>query len=179
MKASSGTRWPDYGLIMKNTMKSVSRMMTSSIAVATLAILSVGLLTSCHTKIDPVAANSSSAILAVIGEYLYATFALIIFVFLWILRPAGIALVGLGVLGLCNYVDMSANPIFLICIGIMMFFASFVPIKQYEPTVVISKHFKMSKDDSSGKMHNCSYNFFIQLLIGFITLIIEYTLFVK
>ena len=139
MKASSGTRWPDYGLIMKNTMKSVSRMMTSSIAVATLAILSVGLLTSCHTKIDPVAANSSSAILAVIGEYLYATFALIIFVFLWILRPAGIALVGLGVLGLCNYVEMSANPIFLICIGIMMFFLLFQSTLKCQKTIALER----------------------------------------
>ena len=166
-------------IIMKNTMKSASRMMTTPIVVVIMTILFVGLFTSCHAKIDPVAANSSSAILAVIGEYLYATFTLIIFVALWILRPAGIALVALGVLGLCNFVEMLANPILLICIGFMMFLTSFAPINQYEPIVVISKHFKILKDDSPGNKRNRSCDFFIQLLVGFITLIIEYTLFVK
>ena len=61
----------DLYIIMKNTMKSASRMMTTPIVVVIMTILFVGLFTSCHAKIDPVAANSSSAILAVIGEYLY------------------------------------------------------------------------------------------------------------
>lgn len=163
---------------MNAILKSISKLLTNIFTVL-FVILFMGLFDSCYAHIDPVAANSSSAILAVLGEYLYALFALVLFVVLWILRPAGITLVGLGVLGLFDYVEMVVNPILLICIGFMMFLTSFAPIKQYEPMVVISKHFKMPTKECSRKKDTGLSNYFIQLLVGVITLLIEYTLFVQ
>lgn len=151
----------------------------SGILVATLAVMLSGFLTSCTDLIDPAAANSLSAILAVIGEYLYAIIALVLVVVLWIFRPAGIALVLLGILGVCEMVELSVNSMLLVCIGIMMFLASFAPIKQYEPLVVISKHFKMPKKEKVREKHSGYQEFFIQLFVGIITLFIEYSIFAK
>lgn len=143
------------------------------------AILLTGTLTSCTDFIDPSAANSLAAVLAVIGEYLYAIIVLALLVILWILRPAGIALTLLGVLGLCKVVELSVNSTLLACIGILLIFASFVPIKQYEPLVVISKHFKMPKKEKVKEKHNTYKNILIQILVGTAMLIIEYSIFVK
>lgn len=151
----------------------------SCIAVAALAIILSGVFTSCTDFIDPTAANSLSAILAVIGEYLYAIIALILVVVLWIFRPAGIALVLLGIMALCKIVELSVDSVLLVCIGIMMFLTSFAPIKQYEPLVVISKHFKIPKKEKVRDKHNRYQDLFIQLLVGIITLIIEYSFFAK
>ncbi len=147
--------------------------------VAALVILLIGSFTSCKDYIDPAAANSSSAILAVLGEYFYATISLVLVIVLWILRPAGISLVCLGVLGLSDYVELSVNSILLLCIGILMFFASFTPIKPYEPLVIISKHIKMPKKEKVIEKHNHFQDFLIQLFVSFIMLIIEYSIFVK
>ena len=160
-------------------MESIAKVIRSGIVAAVLAIALSGILTSCTDYIDPSVANSLSAILAVIGEYLYATIALILVVVLWILRPAGIALILLGILGLCEIVELSVNSVFLLCIGIMMFLISFAPIKQYEPLVVISKHFKMPKKEEVREKHNSYHDLFLQLFVGIIMLIIEYSIFAK
>lgn len=160
-------------------MKYVNKEIRSGLVVAVLVIMISGFLTSCRDFIDPEAANSHSAILAVIGEYLYATIALFLVVVVWILRPSGIALVLLGILGVCEIVELAVNSMFLVCIGIMMFLTSFAPIKQYEPLVVISKHFKIPKKEKVREKHNGSHDFFIQLSVGIITLIIEYLIFAK
>ena len=139
----------------------------------------IGTLSSCTDYIDPSAANSLAAIIAVIGEYLYAALALVLVVVLRILRPAGIALAVLGVLGLCSLVELSASSVLLVCIGILMFFVSFAPIKQYEPLVIISKHFKMPKKEKVKEKRNGYQEFVIQLIVGMTMLIIEYSIFVK
>lgn len=144
-----------------------------------LAILLTGVLASCTDYIDPSAANSLAAIIAVIGEYLYAAFALVLVVVLRILRPAGFALVILGLLGLCDFVELSANSVLLLCIGTLMFFVSFAPIKQYEPMVVISKHFKLPKKEKVKEKLNGYQEIVIQLIVGIAMLIIEYSIFVK
>ncbi len=142
-------------------------------------VLFTGSLVSCTDIIDPSAANSLAAIIAVIGEYLYAALALVLVVVLRILRPAGIALAVLGVLGLCSLVELSASSVLLVCIGILMFFVSFAPIKQYEPLVIISKHFKMPKKEKVKEKRNGYQEFVIQLIVGMTMLIIEYSIFVK
>ena len=139
----------------------------------------IGTLSSCTDYIDPSAANSLAAIIAVIGEYLYAALALVLVVVLRILRPAGIALAVLGVLGLCSFVELSASSVLLVCIGILMFFVSFAPVKQYEPLVIISKHFKMPKKEKVKEKRNGYQEFVIQLIVGMTMLIIEYSIFVK
>ena len=150
-----------------------------AITTCALVVLVSFCLSSCTDFIDPSAANSLSAIIAVIGEYFYASLTLILVVFLWILRPAGFALVVLGFMGLCSMVDLSVRPIILICIGTLLFLTSFAPIKQYEPLVVISKHFKFPKKEKEGIKRNKYQDFFLQLLIGFITLVVEYSIFAK
>lgn len=144
-----------------------------------IGVMFLGLLSSCSDYIDPAAANSLSAIIAVIGEYVYAIIALVLVAILWIFRPAGVALAVLGVLGLCDFVELSINATYLICIGVLMFFASFAPIKPYKPLVVISKHFKMPKEEKGKEKLNSYQDFFVQLLVGVIILVIEYSIFAR
>lgn len=160
-------------------MKLISKRNRIDLVVVVLVIMFSGVLTSCRDVIDPAAANSLSAIIAVIGEYLYATIVLVVVVILWILRPAGIALAVLGVLGICGVVELSVSSMLLICIGIMLFLASFAPIRQYEPLVIISKHFKMPKKEKPIERTNSYQDVFIQLMVGVIILIIEYSIFAK
>jgi hypothetical protein len=162
----------------KETLEAISLSCRKILKVLSFILLA-GLLSSCKDFIDPAAANSLSAIIAVVGEYLYAILALVLVVLLWILRPAGIALAVLGVLGLYNLVELSQNSALLICIGLLMFIASFAPIKQYEPLVVISKHFKLQKKMEAKEKRKCYQEFLIQLLVGFLTLVIEYSIFAK
>ena len=143
--------------------------------------LVIGTLGSCSDYIDPAAANSLSTIIAVICEYLYAVVVLAVILLLWILRPAGVALTILGVLGECTFVDLNAEPILLMCVGIVMLIISFAPIKQYEPLVIISKHFKVPEKEKIKvkEKRNGYQEFFVQLLVGFVTLAIEYSIFAK
>ncbi len=143
------------------------------------AVLFTGILVSCTDFIDPSAANSLAAVIAVVGEYLYAALALVLVVLLRILRPAGIALAVLGGLGLCSLVELSTSPVLLLCMGILLSIVSFAPIKQYEPMVIISKHFKMPKKEKDKKKRNGYQELVIQLIVGIAMLIIEYSIFVK
>ena len=158
----------------------MSKLFKGNIIVSLILIITfTGGLISCKDFIDPAAANSHSAIIAVVGEYLYATLVLILVAVLWVLRPAGIALAALGMLGYCGFIELSVNSILLTCIGILVFFTSFAPIKQYEPLVVISKHFKIPKKEDVKEKQSGYQEFFIQLLVGLVMLIIEYSIFVK
>lgn len=157
----------------------MSKLIKDIIIAFVLIFSFTGILTSCKDFIDPAAANSYSAVIAVIGEYLFAIIVLILVFLLWVLRPAGIALAVLGMLGLCDYIELSLDPILLICIGILIFFTSFAPITQYEPLVVISKHFKLPKKEKVIEKHFAYKDLFTQLLISFIMLIVEYLIFVK
>ena len=157
----------------------MSKLIKDIIVAFVLIFSFTGILTSCKDFIDPAAANSYSAVIAVIGDYLFAIIVLILVFILWVLRPAGIALAMLGLLGLCDLVELSLNPILLICIGLLMFFTSFVPITPYEPLVVISKHFKLPKKEKVIEKHSAYKDFFIQLLVSFIMLIVEYLIFAK
>ena len=157
----------------------MSKLIKDIIIAFVLIFSFTGILTSCKDFIDPAAANSYSAVIAVIGEYLFAIIVLILVFLLWVLRPAGIALAVLGMLGLCDYIELSLDPILLICIGILIFFTSFAPITQYEPLVVLSKHFKFPKKEKVIEKHSAYQDLFIQLLVSFIMLIIEYSIFAK
>ena len=157
----------------------MSKLIKDIIIAFVLIFSFTGILTSCKDFIDPAAANSYSAVIAVIGEYLFAIIVLILVFLLWVLRPAGIALAVLDMLGLCDYIELSLDPILLICIGILIFFTSFAPITQYEPLVVISKHFKLPKKEKVIEKHSAYQDLFIQLLVSFIMLIFEYSIFAK
>ncbi len=85
------------------------------ILLMTIAVVIIGTFTSCTDIIDPSAANSLAAVVAVVGEYLYAALAFVLVVLLRILRPAGIALAILGLLGLCSFVELSTSGVILVC----------------------------------------------------------------
>ena len=85
----------------------------------------------------------------------------------------------LGMLGICNIVELSINSSLLICIGIVLFIASFAPIHQYEPLVIISKHFKMPKKEIVREKHNIYQELFVQLIVGILILIVEYSVFAR
>ena len=104
---------------------------TRVILVTAIVFVLIGTLTSCTDFIDPSAANSFAAIIAVIGEYLYAIIALVMVVLLWILRPAGVALALLGVLGLCDFVDLTVNASLLIFAGVMHLLSHMNPWSSY------------------------------------------------
>ena len=161
-------------------MKSACIINTSRFVITIiLFILFTETLISCTDVIDPSAANSQSAIIAVIGEYLYASITLVFVTLLWILRPAGVALIFLGVIGQCDYVELSANSLILICVGVVMFIVSFAPIKQYKPLVIISKHIKLPKKEKVKEKKNKNQEYIFQLLVGIVLLIIEYSVFAK
>ena len=149
-------------------MKSVSKKNQCPLVVVVFVIMFIGFLSSCRDVIDPAAANSLSAV-----------FAVILVVILWILRPVGISLAVLGMLGICNIVELSINSSLLICIGIVLFIASFAPIHQYEPLVIISKHFKMPKKEIVREKHNIYQELFVQLIVGILILIVEYSVFAR
>ena len=161
-------------------MKSVCIMSeVKVILLMTIVVVIIGTFTSCTDIIDPSAANSLAAVVAVVGEYLYAALSFVLVVLLRILRPAGTALAILGLLGLCSFVELSTSGVLLVCIGILLFFVSFVPINQYEPMVIISKHFKMPKKEKVKEKQNSYQELVIQLIVGIAMLIIEYSIFVK
>lgn len=160
-------------------MKSVSKTKQGTLVVVVFIIMFTGLLSSCRDVIDPAAANSLSAVIAVSGEYIYSIIVLILVVILWILRPVGISLAVLGILEVCNIVELSINSLLLICIGFVFIIASFAPIKQYEPLVIISKHLKMPKKEIVREKQNIFQDFYVQLIVGIILLVIEYFVFVK
>ena len=76
-------------------------------------------------------------------------------------------------------VELSESSVILVCAGILMFFVSFAPIKQYEPLVIISKYFKMPKKEKVKEKRNGYQELVIQLIVGIAMLIIEYSIFVK
>ena len=59
------------------------------------------------------------------------------------------------------------------------FIASFAPIHQYEPLVIISKHFKMPKKEIVREKHNIYQELFVQLIVGILILIVEYSVFAR
>ncbi len=137
---------------------------------------------SCHAEIDSGAANSIAAILAVLGEYFFATLALLLTFILKLIRPLSVATILLGLLGLLNVIDISISPIWLIIIGVVLMISFIIPIKPYFPKVIISKNIKtleeVLKDDNDARSKRTrSADVLLGIIVGFILLILEYTLF--
>lgn len=97
--------------------------------------------TSCIAEIDPSAANSSSAFMATLGEYILAIFSILIVLFIHILRVSAIAVSAFSIYMMCMDKDIfNIDPILVLFLGILTFlFSTFIPIKQYHPIIIISK----------------------------------------
>ena len=137
--------------------------------------------TSCTVGIDPSAANSASAIIATVLEYIFAFLVLMCCCIFRLIRIAGTAGVAIAIYKLLT--DMNSpyiNPSLLLVIGIVLIIVSlFSPLKIYQPRVVISKYAGKQKNESAP--NNKWKSFFIDicrgLILGIILLFVEYFVF--
>lgn len=97
-------------------------------------------LTSCDAEIEPSAANSVSAIIATILEYLYAIIILIACIIIRIIRIVGIVSIIIASHMLYSNANASIiNPYLLLAIGLIVIIGSLcIPVKTYKPHVIIS-----------------------------------------
>lgn len=146
-------------------------------------IISILFLTSCIAEIDPSAANSISAIIAVIGEYVFAILVLIFCLISRLIRIAGSATVTFALYMLWANVNLDIiNSNWLLAIGMVLIIISFfIPEKIYKPHVIISKYAGKQKSDPQtyNRMKGFLCDFFIGLLVGIVLLNIEYFVFHK
>ena len=135
------------------------------------------IVSSCSLGIEISAANSISAILAVVGEYLLAIVSFVLVFVLHLIRPLSISLILLGILGLTNSVDLPASPYIVLVLGILLLFSFFISLKVYNPKVIIDKNAKkvLEKDTEEDKQNG--KHIVIDLGVGIILLVIEYLIF--
>ena len=139
-------------------------------------------LCSCIAGIEDTAANSASSIIAVLFEYIFAIVVVLISFIHRLIRSLSIATIILGVIGVLGIVDLSISPLILIAVGVAMLFSFAIPIKPYYPQVIISKNVKKiveTRQKSEEKKVHESWlkELILDLVVGVILLLIEYSLF--
>lgn len=139
------------------------------------------LLASCYAEIEPSAANSTSAIIAVIGEYVLAVLFLIICFVIHLLRIGGSAISTIALYSIyCERDLWMFDPALLLIIGIVMIVCSlFFPAKLYTPQVIIANNiskyrYKYKRKNEKKKDNKTSvvYEIIIGVIIGVITEVI-------
>ena len=134
------------------------------------------MLISCRAEIAPLAANSASAIIAILGEYMFAIFVLILCSIVHIIRTVSLAIVSLSCFMILT--DVTSNMInpklALLVGGILLIVSLFVPSKIYTPHVIISKNVKRLESKAKENKRNiflCEVG--VGLLVGVVLLVIE------
>lgn len=139
------------------------------------------LLASCYAEIEPSAANSASAIIAVIGEYVLAVLFLIICFVIHLLRIGGSAISIIALYSMYYEKNLwEFDPALLLIIGIVMIVCSlFFPAKLYTPQVIIANNiskYKYKYENKNGKKKenkkNVVYDILIGVIVGLVTDII-------
>lgn len=139
------------------------------------------LLASCYAEIEPSAANSTSAIIAVIGEYVLAVLFLIICFVIHLLRIGGSAISTIALYSIyCERDLWMFDPVLLLIIGIVMIACSlFFPANLYTPQVIIANNiskyrYKYKRKNEKKKDNKTSvvYEIIIGVIIGVITEVI-------
>ena len=129
-------------------------------------------LTSCSAEIESASANSTSAILAVCGEYILAIFSLIVLLLIHCIRITGVAISTLAI-----YMIYNNDSTLFLFIGILLIvFSLWTPVRFYIPKVVIAKNIaKIAKQESSSDdSRKCLISeIVVGILIGIILMIIE------
>lgn len=146
------------------------------------AVIFVLCFTSCTAEIEPSAANSASAIIATLMEYIFAIFVLIFCCISHIIRIAGTAGVTIALYMLVTNMNSSiVNPSLLLVIGIILIIVSlFIPSEIYQPRVIISKYAGKQKNapaSSDGRLKTLLIDLCSGLILGIILLFVEYSLF--
>ena len=109
-------------------------------------------LTSCSAEIESASANSTSAILAVCGEYILAIFSLIVLLLIHCIRITGVAISTLAIYMIYNNIRIwQFDSTLFLFIGILLIvFSLWTPVRFYIPKVVIAKNIaKIAKQESS------------------------------
>lgn len=103
---------------------------------------------SCRAEIEPSAANSASAIFAVLGEYIFAIAVLLFCCISHLIRIVGSAIVTFSCyMILTDATSNMINPKLALLVGGILLIASlFIPSKIYSPHVIISKNVKRLED---------------------------------
>lgn len=146
------------------------------------SVLSMLLLTSCHAEIESSAANSASAIAAVIGEYVYAIIALLLCGIWRLIRIAGGIVITYFLYVICFDSDSTvSNPCLLLFGLALLTITSIIPVKTYQPKIVIAKHVKRlgNRIASDNKWKLIGYDLVIGIVTGAVLLIMENVIFVQ
>ena len=131
---------------------------------------------SCRAEIEASAANSASAIIAILGEYMFAIFVLILCSIVHIIRTVSLAIVSFSCfMILTDATSNMINPkLALLVGGILLIVSLFVPSKIYTPHVIISKNVKRLESKAKENKRNiflCEVG--VGLLVGVVLLVIE------
>lgn len=137
-----------------------------------LLILLLANFSSCTADIDPAAANSGAAILAVIGEYILAILSFVLFYCVKLLRPLGIAACFLF-LGneYLNWATILPSKS-LLFIGLALIGVSMIPLPLYKPHISIHKQ-RITTKAERPKISWVN-EIVIPIAIGLILLLIEH-----
>lgn len=148
-------------------MEKQNRMFQNSCLKLSGIIIYFMLISSCSARIDPSAANSSAANIAVIAEYLYAILSLVLFaVFAWVLPFIGALLIAVGISMYFELVTLPFNPLILISTGaILIITGRITPIKSYKPEIIISRIPTKNSDNVKPKVTLSLTSYFISLSI--------------
>lgn len=136
-------------------------------------------LSSCELGIDPAAANSLSATLAVLGEYLLAILSIVLVIVFHLIRSLSVSLILLSILGLTNAVALPVSPYIVLATGALLLISFIVPIKEYSPKVIIDKNVKKVFERETREDNTTGRRIAIDLVVGILLLIIEYFVFSK
>lgn len=83
-------------------------------------------LTSCSAEIESASANSTSAIVAVFGEYILAIFSLIVLLLIHCIRITGVAISTLAIYMICNNLKIGQlDSCLFLLVGILLIVVSF------------------------------------------------------
>lgn len=136
------------------------------------------IISSCSLGIEISAANSISAILAVVGEYLLAIVSFVLVFVLHLTRPLSVSLILLGVLGMLKAVDLPVSPYIVLALGVLLLLSFVVPLKVYHPKVIIDKNAKKALEkepEEEDKQYWKRIAFDVG--VGILLLVIEYLIF--
>lgn len=150
----------------------LNELMTSKLLLVCILPL---LLTSCQAEIEPSAANSASAIIAVIGEYLFAFLFLIVCFIMHLLRISAVVISTIALYSIYSGTNMwNLDPVLLLVIGLVIIVGSFFfPVKLYSPKIVIAENiskykykYESKNDNKSNTIKGYVIKFVIEVIIG-------------
>lgn len=151
-----------------------NKYLTLTIASLTVALLTV----SCYAEIDPSAANSTAANMAVKGEYLLAILSFFFCSLISIVRIVGFVFVLRYLFNYMFEMNLMFNSNIILMVGVIFIAFFAVNIKPYKPEVYITKR-KNYKQNEVKKSNSIIRDLSIGAIIAIFSLFVEYCFFAK